>query len=517
MALILTSAQMGRSDRWAVDVMGVPGVVLMENAGRGVARLVLRHLAAAGTPVEDARVKVVVGAGQNGGDGFVIARHLALSGARVEIIAALPPGRLMGDAALNAQVVASMPAIERTDASAVTEVAAWSAQLTGAHILVDAIFGTGLRADVHGVPAAAIAAMNASSAWKVAVDLPSGLDADTGAVRGIAVRADVTGTMAARKVGLVVNAEAPVGKVQIVRLGVPLFAPPEDGPYVHDIEDDWIRRQVPELGPAAHKGTRGHLLVVAGSPGKTGAAVLAARAAMRAGAGLVTVASTLAGQVALDAKLVEAMSAVYHHGDEPDESAHDHIARLAAGKKAIVLGPGIPGGAGMRAVVQRLAAALPLPMVLDADGLNHLGGDPGVVAHAPAARVLTPHPGEAARLLALSIEVVQGDRMAAVRRLSSMTGAVVVLKGARSLVGEPDGTVHVNPTADAALATAGSGDVLTGTIGALLAQGLSARDAALVGVYVHGHAADEAARVLGTRALVAGDLPEAIARVMRPA
>jgi NAD(P)H-hydrate epimerase len=512
MTLVLSAAQMRAVDKAAIETLGVPGVVLMENAGRGVAALIARERTVAGRDV-----RVVCGVGQNGGDGFVIARHLANAGARVTVLLAAPRAKLSGDAELFARVVERDARIVERDGSA-GDAALWRSLLAGADILVDAIFGTGLRADVTGPPAAAILAMNATPALRVAVDLPSGLDADTGQVRGVAVQAHLTATMGARKLGLVLDPEAPVGRLEVVDLGVSVEAlagaAAAVGPLCHWIEDAEIAALLPRRGPGAHKGTAGHLLVIAGSPGKTGAAALVGRAALRAGAGLVTVASTDAGQAALDAKVLETMTASYAAGPDADGHSYDVLLSLAARMKAAAVGPGIPTGEGMRALVRRLVSELPLPLVVDADGLTLLGTEAAALARtAPAPRAFTPHPGEMARLVGATTAEVQADRLGQARRLAAAANAVVVLKGARTVIAAPDGTAHVNPAANPSLGTAGSGDVLTGVIAALCGQGLSVLDAARTGVHLHGLAADEAAHTLGTRHLVAGDLPEAIARV----
>lgn len=512
MPLVLSAEQMRAIDRAATERLGVPSLLLIENAGRGVAEVIARERAPRGLDV-----RVVCGAGQNGGDGFVIARHLANAGARVTVLLAAPTGKLAGDAALNARAVGAMARIAVRDEGTTTDGDAWRARLAGADVLVDAVFGTGLRADVTGAPAAAIAAMNATRALRVAVDLPSGLDADTGRVRGTAVDAHVTATMGAHKLGLVLDAEAPVGRVAVVDLGVAIedLADAAPGPLCHLSDAGEMAALVPRRSPSAHKGTAGHVLVVAGSPGKTGAALLVARGAHRAGAGLVTVASTRAGQAALDAKVLETMTGVYADGDDADAGSYDRIARLAERMKAVALGPGIPVGPGMKALVTRMVAELPVPMVVDADGLNLLGPEGArLAAAAPAPRVFTPHPGEAARLAGAAIAEVQGDRLGHARRLAAASGAVVALKGARTIVARPDGVAHVDPTANPALGTAGSGDVLTGVVTALLGQGLGPVDAARLGVFAHGAAAGVATRTLGARNLVAGDLPDAVARAL---
>jgi ADP-dependent NAD(P)H-hydrate dehydratase / NAD(P)H-hydrate epimerase len=517
MSLLLTAAQMRAVDRAAI-AGGVPGLVLMENAGRGVAELILRRPEVAAA-LPGMRVAVVCGAGQNGGDGFVVARHLANRGAAVTVLLAMARSKISGDAATYLAAAEHCPGVVVTDASADGSSDGWQRRLQGSAVLVDALFGTGLRAEVTGVPAAAIAALNASPGLRVAVDIPSGLDADTGRVHGIAVRADLTATMGTAKLGLVLDPEAPVGEVEVVDLGVAIPAlsrvAAAEGPLCRYLDQAEV---VPLLRPqraSGHKGSRGHLLLVAGSPGKTGAGVLSARGAFRAGAGLCTIASTAAGQVALDAKVLEPMTACYAGGDDADGQSFDHLALLTGRMKAAALGPGIPTGPGMAALVARLARELPLPLVIDADGLNLLGPD-GVdgLGRAPAPRVLTPHPGEMARLSRLSTEEVQRDRLGVARQLAARSGAVVVLKGARTIISRPDGSAFVNPAADPALGTAGSGDVLTGVIGGLLAQGLPATDAAVIGVHAHGLAGAEARAQLGSRNLMAGDLPEAIARVL---
>jgi len=365
------------------------------------------------------------------------------------------------------------------------------------------------------VPAAALAAMNAAGGRKIAVDIPSGLDADSGRAAGVVFRADVTATMGARKLGLVIDASAPVGRIELVDLGAPVDAQLAPSARCRLLDAAGIAARIPRRSADAHKGSSGHLLVVAGSAGKTGAAFLVGTAALRSGAGLVTIASTAAGQSALDAKAIELMTARYTDGEDAVAApALAALQTLAGRAQAVALGPGIPTGAGMRAVVHELAARLPLPMVIDADALNALGTEaPKILSGAPAPRVLTPHPGEMGRLLGISIAEVQADRMLHARALAAATGAIVVLKGARTIVAAPDGRAFINPIACSALATAGSGDVLTGLTGALLARRVDALTAAEVAVYVHGAAGESLAPRFGD-GVVAGDLPLAIASVM---
>lgn len=520
MPLLLTAAQMRAVDRFVIDELGVPGVVLMENAGRGVVdALVARRPVGQGT-----RIVVIAGAGQNGGDGFVIARHLANRGARVEVLLAAAKEKIKGDALVYYGALERMGAVSIVDLSTETDARVWDVRCLGAEILVDAIFGTGLRSDVTGVPAAAVVAMNRAAGFRVAVDLPSGLDADSGAVLGVVCAADLTATIGTAKLGLWLDADAPVGDVEIVDLGVnieSLVAGADgrvlalEGPRACLLDDASVAARLAPWGPSGHKGTRGHALVIAGSAGKTGAAVLSGTAAMRAGAGLVTLATTASGQVALDAKVLELMTASYTDGADADGETLAKLRAILPRMKAVAMGPGIPTGPRMAEVVRTLARELTLPLVLDADALNLIGTDaPAVLASARGPRILTPHPGEMGRLVGRPTSEVGRDRLGLARQLAHATGAVVVLKGARTIIASKDGDAFVNPAADASLGTAGSGDVLTGIIVGLLAQGLAPVDAACAGVFVHGNAVGPAKRHTGTRRLVAGDLPVAAAEVL---
>jgi len=508
--LILTAAEMRAADAAATRDLRVPSLLLMENAGRGVAEIVRRELA--GQPSGRAALVVVVcGGGSNGGDGFVAARHLAGAGVPVRLLLAAARGKARGDAAL------ALGAVERMglgieDGGAWTDPARWQARLADATVIVDAIFGTGFHGPVTDVPAVALQAMNDAPGLRIAIDIPSGLDADTGRAQGIVFRADLTATIGAWKLGLIVDAAAPVGRVEVVDLGVPVIAPDA---RCHLLNDRGIAARLPHRTASAHKGSSGQLLVVAGSSGKTGAALLVGRGALRAGAGLVTIATTAAGQSALDAKVVELMTARYTDSDDADPAtAIAALTALAKRAQAMAIGPGIPTGARMRALVRQLAARLSLPMVLDADALNALGTEaPSLLAAAPSVRILTPHPGEMGTLLGISISDVQADRLGHARRLAAESHAYVVLKGARTVIAAPDGFAFVSPIACGALATAGSGDVLCGVIGALLARQLDPLTAAQVGVYVHGLAGQELAIRFGD-GMLAGDLPDTIASVM---
>jgi len=516
--LVLTSEQMRRFDREATARSGLPSLILMENAGRGVAEAIRL---ARPTPAARRVVVILCGGGNNGGDGFVVARHLSGVASEIRVVLAGPRAKVVGDAAIMLRALDGLPAVSLHERSTGPEPSSWQDVLTGADVVVDALLGTGLRDDVRGVMAAAIAAINQARSTArpplvVAIDVPSGLDADTGRPRGDAVRADLTITMGARKVGLVANPSAVehVGRLEVAELGVPISAADVEAPRAFWIDEAGVRALLPARAGTAYKGDGGHLVVVAGSAGKSGAAALVGEAGLRAGAGLVTVASTAAGQAALDAKVVEVMTGRYADGDDADAGSFDAVTTLLARPhvRALALGPGIPTGPGMRALVERLVAEVPVPTVIDADGLNLLGSAAiAILARAPAPRILTPHPGEMARLTGRSSAEVQGDRLGCARAFAAASRAVVVLKGPRTLIVAPDGDAHVNPAVEPALGTAGSGDVLTGVIGGLLAQGLPPLEAAIAATYLHGRAGTRARALHGAPGTIAGDLPRAVA------
>jgi NAD(P)H-hydrate epimerase len=496
------AAQMRALDRHTIDTLGVPGEVLMECAGRAVAQAVLECLQP-GDPVV-----VVCGAGNNGGDGLVVARHLHLLGVSVRVALTAAPDRLRGDAASN---------LRRARAVGVAiEGERWRAPRAG--VLVDALLGTGLSRDVSGAPAAAIRRINAARAARpgavrvVAVDLPSGICADTGRELGRSVRADVTVTMGLPKLGLALEpGRSLAGRVRVARIGIA-----DEAPGVGLDAVLWTRAgaaaALPERPPAGHKGSFGHALIVAGSEGKTGAAALAAEGAGRIGAGLVTVGCPAGLNDILEAKCTEAMTAPLP--DTPGRglaaSAEEAVLALGAARDAVGLGPGLGRDEDTLGLVRAVAKRLETPLALDADGLFAFAGDPALLTARRSATLLTPHPGEAASLLGCSAAEVNRDRPAAARRLAAATGACVLLKGAATVTANPSGRIVVNPTGGPALASGGTGDVLLGLATGLLAQGLPAFEAAALAAWVHGAASDALARDTGPSGLLAGDLAHAI-------
>jgi ADP-dependent NAD(P)H-hydrate dehydratase / NAD(P)H-hydrate epimerase len=477
--ILVTAEEMRAADRAAIDDLGLPAALLMEHAGRAVADAV-------GTP--RGPVAIVCGSGNNGGDGFVVGRWLRERG--VDATVYLAGGRPNSpEAALHLSIY------ERLGGVVVDHVD--PAALAKAAVIVDALLGTGLHAEVRGPLREVIAAVNASPARKIAVDVPSGLDSDSGQPLGLAVRADATVTLGFAKLGLVGDPGFEhTGTLSVADIGIPRHLAAQATARL--AEADEIRALLPPREVTGHKGTHGHLLVVAGSPGKGGAALLSSEAALRAGAGLVTLATDPAVAAALEGQVAEVM--VLPLGS---------LAEAAAGKKAIAVGPGMTTDPVAGDALLTALAALELPAILDADALNHLARGKSRLG---GPRVITPHPGEAARLLDRSTADVQRDRVAAARALAAERNAVAVLKGSRTVVAHPDGRVSINPTGNPGMGTAGSGDVLSGVIGALLAGGMSPWDAARAAVFVHGRAGDLAAAELGPRGLLARDIAARLPR-----
>lgn len=467
---------------------GTPGIVLMERAAEAAARECLR--AVEGSPLRGERVVVLCGTGNNGGDGFAIARLLRRS-PRVGTVAVLLLGarsRVAGDAA------ETLRRLER-DGGEVAEVTAPEGlePLRGATLVVDALYGAGLSRplDAEGLASQAARIASGRRAFVVSVDLPSGLDAGSGVLAGPHVRADLTVTFGAPKIAhLLLPAAAACGRVVVADIGLLPADPTVGGPEAVTALD--VAPLFPPRLVAAHKGTYGTLAVVGGAVGMAGAAALASRAAFRAGAGKVVVVAEEASRPAVHALVAEATTAE---------------ALPESGPTAVAVGPGLGTGPwGALRLDEALARAL--PAVLDADALNLLRGRLGLLAGRPGPTVLTPHPGEAARILGLSSAAVATDPESAARRLAAESGATVVLKGFRSVVATPAGRVARVLSGNPGLATGGSGDVLTGIVGALLARGLSAWEAATAGAYLHGLAGDLVRERLGEESLRASDLPE---------
>lgn len=545
---VVTAAQMRELDRLAIVDWGIPGIVLMENAGRAVAALAATVYA----PLTGRQVLLFCGAGNNGGDGFVAARHLLLGGARPTLCRVGESESLSAEARVHFEIACRMgiPTVSWQEFTADL--------LPGPDgFLIDALLGTGVRSAPRDAYAAAIEIMNSSGVPVLAVDLPSGVDADTGGLPGSAVRAAHTVTFGYPKIGLLTfPGAACAGRLEVADIGFPwdnIPLPVSARLLTRAAFTDADQRRavfgsrlsaaaaadIPPLPgvqprPAnANKGDFGHVAILAGSRGMAGAPALAARAAQRAGAGLVTVLAPVGIQPTIAAKLDEQMTVPLPEAEGAlAEAAFDQIAAFVAKATVLCIGPGLTTAPETVRLIGRILSEIDCPVVLDADGLNALARMPEWPAESgPALRVLTPHPGEAARLMGTSVPDVESNRLGAVRILSDRFHATVLLKGRHTLVTRPDGLIGINTTGNPGMSTGGSGDVLTGMVGGLLAQAIAPRrnaprgmDASEVSrahavtaqaVYLHGMAGDIAAGKSGQVSLSAGDLIHALPEAIR--
>jgi NAD(P)H-hydrate epimerase len=569
---VVTTAQIREMDRRAIEEFGIPGAVLMENAGRAVVSVIAQEFG----PLRRKQVAVFCGGGNNGGDGFVIARHLHLLGAIPTILLAGGP-KPGTDANTHFEIARNLgiPCDGLPDRP-------WRLRdrMPDCELIVDALLGTGIQDAPRAAYAEAIRAVLESRAPVVSVDIPSGVNADTGAIPGEAVVATQTVTFGYPKRGLLLFPGAQtVGRLHIADIGFDWGrVAPEDAPWLLP-RPEWLQNEAGEtrslleafsgfrlaqfpLRPRredANKGDFGHVAILAGSRGMAGAPALAARAAQRVGAGLVTVLTAASAQPMVAAKLDEQMTVPLPETDGAiAEAAFDTLAKFAERATVFCIGPGLTTAPGTVALVQRLLTEIPKPIVLDADGLNALAKVPTCIEHrvkfTAAPLVLTPHPGEAARLLGTSIPEVESDRIGAVSELARRYKAVVALKGRYSLIADPTGQIAINTTGNPGMATGGSGDTLTGMLGGLLAQvfaqrerepspwhlrakpvlpptkslsfeapkaGVEAPDcraefiAAELAVYLHGLAGDLAATQVGEAGLVAGDITALLPTAMQ--
>jgi len=505
---IVTAAQMKELDRRTITEARVPGATLMERAGAGVVEAMERTAG----PLSGKTVTILCGKGNNGGDGFVVARLLRRRRARVRLLLLANPADLAGDARTMHRKFLSVAGSKSILAAPSAE--AIRSTLARSDLIVDALLGTGLSAPVGDPYRAAIELINATERPVIAVDLPSGIHADTGAVMGTAVRADLTVTFGLPKLGLYTGAGLDhAGTVEVVDIGIPPAFVETIASRVALLTQDTVRRMLPARRLSSHKGTYGHAGIIAGSVGKTGAAAMAAGAALRVGAGLVTVATPASVNDTLEAKLLEAMTVPM-----PETKARtlaqaglEDLLSFIHERTAVAIGPGLTTHPETVELIRALLPRLDKPSVLDADALNALAGQTSLLERCKVPPILTPHPGEMARLVeGASTRTVQDDRVGTAVRFAQARHVLLVLKGARTVVAHPDGRAAVCQTGNPGMATAGTGDVLTGMIVGLLAQGLTPWDAACAGTYLHGLAGDLAAAERGLAGLIAGDVIDRI-------
>jgi ADP-dependent NAD(P)H-hydrate dehydratase / NAD(P)H-hydrate epimerase len=510
---IVTATQMQALDRRTIVEARVPSLMLMERAGSGATHLIERLFA----PVAGKRVTILCGKGNNGGDGLVVARLLRRRRAIVTVLMLHSASALSRDAAAMYRRwlrVGGTSATIRFHSKDQAETL-----LAGSDFLVDALLGTGLSSDVTGIFAEAIALMNHASRPIIAIDMPSGIHADNGRLLGTAVRATATVTFGLPKVGLYLGEGIDhAGEIHVVDIGIPAA-------YVNELDGRTllmtkaaVRAALPARPASSHKGSYGHAGILAASVGKTGAAALAAKAALRVGAGLVTVGVPASVNDVLEAKLLEVMTAPL-----PETKARtlgraglDRILAFMQARTAIAIGPGLSTHPETVDLVQALMRHIDRPCVLDADALNALASRAALLTQCKIPPILTPHPGEMARLeVDATSQSVNADRFGTARRFARERGVFLVLKGARTVVARPDGLLMVCPTGNPGMATAGTGDVLTGMVVGLLAQGVPSWEAACAATFLHGAAGDLAAQRLGCAGMIAGDLLEQIPHALQ--
>lgn len=501
---VLTADQMREADRATIEDLGIPSLVLMENAGRQV----VAAIEASFPELALRRVAVIAGRGNNGGDGFVIARTLFERVIDVPVFVIGPIAAVKGDARHNLEVLGrlGLNVVEIADEQ---DWELHSSDILACDLIVDAMFGTGLTTPLGGMYPTIVGDLGTSGIPVVSVDLPSGLSADTHLVEGDAVRATVTVALGAPKICHVLPpAQRMCGDLVIADIGIPEgLIERLDGPYVEVITRGLMQTVLEPRDSEAHKGDFGRVLVVAGSLGKSGAAHLTAMAALRSGAGLVTVATPRSVQAIVAAMAPEYMTLGLPE-DEEGQVTEEALERvLAAPADVIAVGPGLGRGPRVTAFVQGLLERTGVPIVLDADALNAFAEAPALLQGRDGLDVIvTPHPGEMARLTGLTTEQVQADRLEVARTFASRQHLHVVLKGHRTLIVTPEGAVAVNLTGNPGMATGGTGDVLTGVIAGWFAQLLDAEGACKLAVYLHGHAGDLAEADEGETALMATDL-----------
>jgi NAD(P)H-hydrate epimerase len=509
--LVVTSQEMRELDRLTIEKYRVPSLTLMENAGEAVADA----LAARFARQAKGGVLIVCGKGNNGGDGLVVARHLKKKSIPCEAVLLARKDEISPDAAENLRAYLKVKGkiYEGADPLPLLR-----ERLKGKKLVVDAVLGTGLKQDVRGVYADAIALINSSGLPVLAIDIPSGLDGDRGRPLGTAIKAEMTVALGFPKLGEVIYPGLScVGELAVADIGIRAEAVEEVRPHAELLEESEIGWLIPEREADTHKGTYGHLLVFAGSRGKTGAAILSCRGALRSGAGLVTLAAAHSLNSIFAGALVEAMTEPLAQGanEELEPLTDRDWHRILERKTAVLFGPGVGVNDVPRSALWWLLRNLDAPLVIDADGLSLLAGDLSRLATAKRPPVLTPHPGEMARLIGSDTASVNRDRVGVARSFAEKHRCYLVLKGARTIIATPEGRIFINSTGNPGMASGGMGDVLAGVLGGLLAQGFSIEDALKLGVYVHGFAGDQASMIKGQMGLIASDVVDALPQSLK--
>jgi NAD(P)H-hydrate epimerase len=507
---LVTTEEMRNFDSITINEFGIPGVVLMENAGRSTFRMIEEIFHG---KVENVKVVVICGAGNNGGDGYVIARYLINHGAQVSTFLLSPKDKIKGDALINLRVLEKITneIYELDGISAINSaVEVWNE----ADLIVDALLGTGLNSEVRTPFKEAISEINRCSGVIVSVDIPSGVNGDTGKIMGKAIIADYTATYQFCKIGMSIYPGLEnCGKIEVMDISIPFGAIVENPPkaFLYDSAEDSDYFNLRE-SPEAHKGVFGHMLVVGGSPGKTGAIAMAASSGARMGCGLVTVAAPASLNPILETKLTEEMTEPLPEDVQGylGTTSLERILEIADEKSVMVFGPGLSVNEELSRMTRGILSSYTGPMIIDADGLNCLSDHIDLIRDAKAEIIITPHPGEMARLRGCRVKEVQENRIDMARSTATDLGVWVVLKGAATITASPDGQIWVNGSGNPWMASGGQGDVLGGILGALIAQGLEPEDGVPFGVYIHGLAADRIIESRGPGPVLATEILSAL-------
>ncbi|MFH2066702.1 MAG: NAD(P)H-hydrate dehydratase [Pseudomonadota bacterium] len=505
---LVTADEMRRMDQDAIENFGLPGRLLMENAGRGATRMFIETFPDAGQK----KVGIIAGRGNNGGDGFVMARYLKEYGVPVTVFLLSESKKVQGDAKANLSLLSrlSLPVYEIPDQRMFEE---HSSLLDRQEIWVDAILGTGLQSEVKGFYRHVIQFVNDSGASVFSVDIPSGLDSDTGRPHGISIRADATATFGFAKSGhILYPGKEYTGKLGIVDIGIPSPVVEKMRPKQGLLTPDVICKEYQPRFSCSHKGDAGHLLVIGGSPGKTGAVALTSLSAMRTGAGLVTLGIPAGLNAVLESQVLEVMTLPLHETEEGmlHESSEKSIRVALQSKKCLAIGPGLGTAPTTRKLFFNILRDCNIPVVMDADAITILSEHKDVLHSLEAPVILTPHPGEMSRLCSMTTAEIQKDRITVSRNFAVKYNVHLVLKGAGTVIAHPDGTVYINPTGNPGMASGGMGDVLTGVIAGFLTQGYSPQAATHLGVWIHGAAADDLSQTKGIVGYLASDVRDGI-------
>lgn len=511
---VATSFQMGQIDRRATSEFGIPSLILMENAGIKAAGIIQELFPDLGGK----DICIFCGSGNNGGDGLVVARHLFNQGLNVKIFLLSPKARLKEDARINFEIASKLgiPLLELKE-SGLKEA---EDEILTCELIIDAILGTGVKGPVTGFYAEVIELLNMLGSDIVSIDVPSGLNVDTGFAEEACIYADHTITFGLPKRGLILYPGAEwTGNLTVVNIGFPIQLLTDGDIKVNLLIDEVTLPLLPSRFFSAHKGSFGKVVSIAGSRGMTGAAALVASSTLAIGAGLSILGIPLSLNPILEAKLTEVITVPLKETDEGTLSlaCFDQIIQLLENSSVLALGCGLGQNQDVSELVKRLIKEVKIPIVLDADGINAIIDDPSVLLSAKSDVLITPHPGEMARLMTMSVDKVQQDRLGIASKVASEFNVGVVLKGARTVIADPEGNLFINYTGNPGMATAGSGDVLTGMIAGLIAQKLTYIEAAKLGVYLHGLSGDLVVEQKEGMCLVASDLiryiPVAIKRL----